>query len=318
MLKLKSFEHHNAKSVNEAGLLLAKYEGKASVIAGGTDLLGSMKVGILPRHPEALINIKTIPGLSYIKEEGDTLKIGALTTLADIAENSALKDEYTALAQAAALAASPLIREMGTIAGNICQMNRCWYFRNADFPCKMNDGKMCYAPGGDNRYHSIFKGVKGCFAVNPSDTAPALLAFDAKIKTNKRTIDVKDFWAMGVSGSTVLEVDEIVTEIQIPKPAAGTKSAFLRYTLKASIDFPIVNCAAAISSGDARICLNAVHPHPYRAYVAEEAIKGKVIDEASADAAGEAAVKGAFPLSKNKYKVQIAKTMVKRTILACE
>ena len=129
--------------------------------------------------------------------------------------------------------------------------------------------------------------------------------------------EAEKFWAVKIPGSTVLDADEIVTEIQVPTPAAGVKSAFVKFAIRASIDFPIVNCAAAISSTDARICLNAVYNLPYRATKAEDAIKGKTIDEANAEAAGSAAVIGAMALTYNKYKIQIAKAMVKKAILAC-
>jgi xanthine dehydrogenase YagS FAD-binding subunit len=177
---------------------------------------------------------------------------------------------------------------------------------------------------GDNRYHSIFGAIKACLAVNPSDTAPALVALNAKVVTNKQTIDAEKFWDFAVPGSTVLAIDEIVTEIQVPTPAAGVKSAFLKFARRSSIDFPMVNCAVAIGGGDARICLNAVYNKPYRAIKAEDAIKGQTIDDTSAEAAGVAAVSGAIAMPANgtnpgnKYKVQIAKALVKRVVLACK
>jgi xanthine dehydrogenase YagS FAD-binding subunit len=315
----KKFAHINAKSVDEAASILRA--GKAVVLSGGTDILGAMRFEILPNYPEVVVNLKSIPGLDYIKEESGMLKIGALTRLEDIVRNDTVKSKYTALAEAAHRTASPHIREMGTLAGNICQMTRCWYFRLPDnrFNCFRKGGKMCYAMAGDNRYHSIFGAVKGCLAVNASDTAPALVALNAKIKTNKRLIDAENFWDMTVPGSTVLAVDEIVTEIQVPAPAPGVKSSFIKFAIRKSIDFPIVNCAAAIGGGSARICLNAVYNKPYRATKAEEAIKGKTINESSADEAGAAAVSSALTLpgERNKWKIPIAKTMVKRSILAC-
>ncbi len=315
----KKFAHVNAKTIDEASSILRA--GKAAVISGGTDLLGTMRFEILPNYPEVLVNLKTIPGLDYVKEEGGVLKIGALTRLEDIAKNDVIRKKYTALAEGAHRTATPHIREMGTIAGNICQFNRCWYFRNPDnrFFCFRKGGKQCFAMAGDNRYHSIFGAVKYCLAVNPSDTAPALVALDAKIKTNKRIIEAEQFWDMTVPGSTVLAADEIVAEIQIPAPAAGAKSAFIKFAIRKSIDFPIVNCAAMIGGGNARICMNAVYNKPYRATQAEEVIKGKSINEANADAAGAAAVASAkvLPGDRNKWKIPIAKTMVKRAILAC-
>jgi xanthine dehydrogenase YagS FAD-binding subunit len=315
----KKFAHVNAKTIDEASSLLQA--GKAAIISGGTDLLGTMRFEILPESPEILVNIKTIADLDFVKEEAGMLRIGALVRLEDIAKNNLIRSKYTALAEAAHRTATPHIREMGTIAGNICQMTRCWYFRNPDnrFFCIRKGGKQCYAMAGDNRYHSIFGAVKMCLAVNPSDTAPALVALNAKIKTNKRVIEAEQFWEMKVPGSTVLAVDEIVTEIQIPTPAAGAKSAFIKFAIRKSIDFPIVNCAAMIGGGNARVCMNAVYNTPYRAAQAEEAIKGKPINEASADAAGAAAVTAAkaLPGERNKWKIPIAKTMVKRAILAC-
>ena len=156
-------------------------------------------------------------------------------------------------------------------------------------------------------------------AVNPSDTAPALVALKARIKTNKRLIEAQEFWDMAKPGSTILAKDEIVTEIQVPAPAKGTRSSFIKFAIRSSIDFPIVNCAAMIGKGEARICLNAVHNRPYRVLDAEELIRGKSINEKTADAAGAAAVAKAkaLPGDRNKWKIQIARTMVKRALLEC-
>jgi xanthine dehydrogenase YagS FAD-binding subunit len=319
MKTLNKFAHLEAKTVEEAAAALGK--GNAIANAGGTDLLGTMRFEILPSYPEVIVNLKTIRGLDYIKEESGMLKIGALTRLEDIARDATVNRTYTALAQAASRVGTPHIREMGTIAGNLCQLNRCWYFRkeNNRFHCIRKGGKTCYAVSGDNRYHSIFGALKACLAVNPSDTAPALVALDGKIKTNKRLIAAEDFWDMMIPGSTVLAADEIVTEIQVPVPEGEAKSGFMKFALRKSIDFPIVNCAAAVGRSGVRICLNAVYNKPYRALKAEEAMKGKDIDAASADAAGDAAVADArvLPGEKNKWKVPIARAMVKRAILAC-
>jgi xanthine dehydrogenase YagS FAD-binding subunit len=322
---MKAYIHVSPKTIDEAAKALGT-EG-AKIIAGGTDLLNGMKDDVLyPSFPTAIVDLKAIPNLDYIKEEGGMLKIGAMAILEDIAESEVVKSKYTALAQAAKRTASPHLREMGTIGGNICQQNRCWYYRvtNNRFNCIRKGGNMCYAMAGDNRYHSIFGALKACLAVNPSDTAPALVALNATIKTNKRSIKSEEFWDFAVPGSTVLASDEIVTEIQIPTPASGVKSAFIKFASRKAIDFPTVNCAAMIGSDDARICLNAVYNKPYRTTDAETAIKGKTIDEANAEAAGAAAVAKAVVMPANgtnpgnKWKVQIAKTLVKRCILACK
>jgi xanthine dehydrogenase YagS FAD-binding subunit len=265
-----------------------------------------------------LINIKTIPGLDYIKEEGGVLKIGATTRLADIAAHPVIKQKYTALAQAASRVATPHVRDMGTIGGNINQLHRCWYFRKPEdrFDCVRKGGKTCYAVTGDHRYHSIFGMENKCFAVHPSDTAPALIALDATIVTTKRQIKAEEFWTVRYPESTVLTPGEIVTAIHVPAPPAGAKSAFLKFAIRKSIDFPIVNCAVLVGGGAPRIALNAVAPKPYRATKAEAAIAGKAINEETAEAAGAAAVEDAKPTSTNKYKVQIARTLVKRALLA--
>jgi len=323
---VKNFQHINAYSIDEAISLLRHYGDRAWIIAGGTDLLGKMKDAILPSYPEAVINIKTIPDLSYIRRSEGMLKIGPLTTLSEIADSKVVRSHYIALGQAAHRVASPQIRNMGTIAGNVCQDIRCWYYRNRNnrFPCLRKKGGRCYAIKGDNRYHSIFGGSVsgGCMAVHPSDTAPALIALGAKIRTSSRIIDAQDFFEVKPIKTTVLQTDEIVTEIQLPEFPSGTSSAFLKFALRQSIDFPVVNCAAVITAKDgkvedARICLNAVHVVPYRAVQAEKVIVGNGLSEAIAEEAGQAAVARAKPLEHNRYKVAVARALVRRAILAC-
>jgi xanthine dehydrogenase YagS FAD-binding subunit len=285
-----------------------------------------MKDRILPRYPEAIVNLKTIPGLDFIREEGGTLTIGALTRLEDIATHPVVQSRYAALAEAAGRTASPHLREMGTLGGNICQDIRCWYYRSPDnrFPCLRKGGGRCYAIEGDNRYHSIFGGSveEGCYAVHPSDTAPALIALGASVQTSKRSVDAGDFFQVGITRTTVLDADEIVTELRIPAPEGETKSAFIKHAIRKSIDFAIVNCAARIVASEgrvknARICLNAVHVTPYRPLDAEESLAGRPLDEEHAEEAAAAAVSAARPMTHNAYMVQIARALVKRAILAC-
>ncbi len=323
---MRTFAHFNPRTLNEAVAILQRYGTKARVIAGGTDILGKMKDKILPVYPEALVNIKTIADLDFIETTRGTARIGALARLEDIASNEMIKEKYPALAEAARRTASPHLRAMGTIGGNICQDIRCWYYRNANnrFPCMRKGGGRCYAIEGDNRFHSIFGGSVegGCYAVHPSDTAPALLVLGANAKTTKRTIPLDDFFGVDVRKTTVLDPDEIVTELRIPAPAKGTKSAFLKFALRKSIDFPIVNCAAAVTlSGDrvasAKICLNAVYVKPYRASAGEELIRGKTLGDDDIGAAADAAVSGAVPMTRNRYLIQVARTLVKRALMAC-
>lgn len=316
---MKPFNHTNATSIAEIKTALA--DGNTTLIAGGTDLMGTLKDNLLRDYPATVINLKSVPGLDFIEEKRGMLKIGAATRLADIAADPVVQKKYTALAQAALRVATPHVRDMGTIGGNIAQLHRCWYFRKPEnrFDCKRKGGKTCFAMMGDNRYHSIFGASKGCIAVHPSDTAPALIALNAKVVTDRREIEAENFFDVKQPGNTVLEQDEFITQIHIPEPPKGYKSAFIKFAFRKSIDFPIVNCAVLVGGKNPRICLNAVAPTPYRATGAEVVIAGKrikQINEKMAEAAGEAAVEKARPLKAAKFKVQIAKTMVKRAILA--
>ena len=189
------------------------------VIAGGTDLLGTLKDECLPYYPAVIIDLKQIPGLDGIRLEGDELVIGALTKLQDVADSELVKTHAAALAEACGRAASPTIRNMGTLGGNICQMHRCWYFRSPDnrFPCARKGGKTCYAAMGDNRYHSIYGPLGGCAAAGSSDSATALVALGATIVTSSRKVSANEFFAVNGCRSNVLEDGEIVTEIRVPK-----------------------------------------------------------------------------------------------------
>ena len=311
---MRRFKHYDACTLDEAVSLLQEFDGKANVIAGGTDIVGLLKDNALAESPEALINIKNVPGLDYVREEDNMLKIGPLALLEDLAHNKLLQDNYPALAEAARRTASPHIREMGTIGGNICQFSRCWYYRlpNNRFNCIRKGGKDCYAEEGENRYHSIFGNVKDCLAVHPSDTAPALIALEAKVKTTKRVIEMADFYQTEeVKKFSVLDSDEIVVEIQIPKPAGNTKSKFEKFALRKSIDFPVVNCASKVEfDGNvvkkAKICLNAVFVNPYVPKKAEEYLEGKALEPETVEAAAQLALQDAKPLTKNEYKIEIA------------
>jgi len=323
------FTHTNAQTVAEAATALAK--GKTQVIAGGTDFLTYMRNMCAPNPPTAVVNIKTIiPSLAYIKEEGGMLKVGATTTLATIAANATVKTGYTALAQAALAVASPELRVQGTIGGNISQKPRCPYFRFEynEFPCLRKDSKgLCYALTGINTYHSIFGAVGGCVAALPSDIAPVLVAMNANIVTNKKTWKAADFFVPTGEQINALAADEIITEIQIPTPATGTKSTYLKWALRKAIDFPMVSVAAMVTSAggtvsSASIVLGGVAGAPKVATAAQDSIKGKAIDATTAAAAGTAAITGATALPtpggtpSNKYKIQLVSVYVKKALLA--
>jgi xanthine dehydrogenase YagS FAD-binding subunit len=297
-------------------------------IAGGTDLVPYLKGMFSPIIPETVVNLKTIPGLSYIREDNG-LKIGALTTLTEIANNPTVLSNYTVLAQAAKAVSAPELRNMGTIGGNICQKPRCTYYRNEynDFPClRKVQGGTCYALTGYNRkYHSVFGMTANCAAVCPSDIAVALVALKATIVTSSRNIPAADFFTAKVApngeGINILNNDEIVTEIQVPTLAAGTKSAYKKFSFRKSIDFPVVSVAAVVTvnggnASNASIVLGGVFNTPRRATDAESAINGGAINESRATTAGDEAIKGNMPLSQNHYKLQLIKVFVRRTLLS--
>lgn len=319
---MKRFTHINATSVDEAVSALSQYGDTAKVIAGGTDLLGELNFRVNPTYPGYIINLKTISGLDSIEEGAGGLTIGALTKLDDIASSSTVQSKYSVLAQAARQVASWQIRNMGTIGGNICQEVRCWYFRSAwnKFNClRKNPAGVCQALAGDNRYqHSIFGAANGCVAANVSDVAPALIALDAKIVTSKQTINAEDFF--DGFNKTVMDADEIVTEIQVPTPPSGSKQAFVKAAIRKAIDFALASVAVVVAPAtgsitSARVVLGAVAPTPLRATAAEEALVGNSLSEATAEAAAAAAVDGASALTYNVYKIQMTKGLVKRALL---
>lgn len=322
---MRPFSHINAATLSEASDVMQK-DG-AVAIAGGGDLLGALKDNILPEYPKIVVNLKSIPDLSYIRIDGDTLKIGALTTLADIARDTIVIDNVGALVHAAGKASSPTLREMTTIGGNLCQMPRCWYYRklNNRFYCARKGGDKCFAFTGDNRYHSIFRGesfetapgvMKNCIAVNQGDIAPVLMVLAAKIRTTERLIDAGDFFRVGKSTSTVLNRGEIITEIEIPLSEYTQKCRYMRFTFRKSIDFPIINLAiAADNKHKYHICIGGVAPVPYRAAKAEALLEGHEITEELATNAGSAAAEDADPFDANSYKLQLVRVLVKRVLL---
>jgi xanthine dehydrogenase YagS FAD-binding subunit len=321
---MKPFRHVNADSVDEVLALLTEYGGKARVTAGGTDLLGVLKSEILADYPQAVINLKTIPGLDGIEAAAGEVRIGALTRLTDIADSPVVKKNCPALALSAASVGSPELRNMGTIGGNLCQETRCWYYRYPDkmggrVPCYRKGEGPCHAIKGDNRYHAVLGGRK-CYAVCPSDLAIALAALEARVTTirpaGERTIPLADFYdTLG----PVLDPDELVIEIRIPAPAANAMQRYVKFRLRESIDFAVVSVAAVLEMAegvcrDARIVLGAVAPVPYRAVGAEDVVRGGPLNQRQAELAADAALREARPMSGNAYKIEIAKTLVKRVL----
>jgi xanthine dehydrogenase YagS FAD-binding subunit len=266
---MRQFTHINAKTVDEAASALAG--GNAAILAGGTDLLGIEKDFVYSTSPGTLVNIKTIPDMDAITDDG-ALKIGSLAKLSDIASSSTVMSKWASVAEAAKKVGTPQLRNMGTLGGNLVQESRCWYYRGADnyWNCFRKGGTLCFATVGNNTYNAILGG-QVCFSVAPSDTAIPLTALGATVVTNKRSIAIEDL--LVVLGDT-LDDDEIITEVQVPAPASGTVQSFIKYSIRKSFDFAVASAAVAItvsggSVSDCKIVLGGVAPTPWRATAAE-------------------------------------------------
>lgn len=322
---MQNFSYVNATSIEQVPSLLGRSWDDAVVMAGGTDLLGEMKD--FAAVPKRVVNLKSIEGLDYIRQDDGVTSIGALTTLTDVLENDAVSRDYPVLHQAVSVIASPQIRNMATLAGNILQRPRCWYYRSEDFPCLKKGGARCYAVGGVNTYHAIF-GSGPSYIVHPSDAAPALMALDATVKIHgprgAKEVVMDDFFTMpemNIRRENVLRPNEVVTELTIPKPEANSKGMYLKVRERESIDFALVSLAAQMTVVNgtcerAALVLGGVAPVPWRAVEAERYLRGRRITEARAESAAEAAVEDAAPMPHNGYKVEIAKNMVKQAVLA--
>lgn len=318
---MQSFEYANPASVQEAIGLLGTKWGDADVLAGGTDLISLMKESL--HTPKRVVNIKGIKELEGIQKTGDGLRIGALVTMDELAKNADVMSGYKALSDAAAGIPSPQIRHMGTAGGDLCQRPRCWYYRNGYGLFGMKDGKSLVS-GGENQYHSIF-GEGPAYFVSASSLGPALVALNARVKIvgpkGPREVPVAKFFVTPASDTAreiALQPNEIVTEILVP--AATVKTATYEVRQKEALDWPLAAASVVLTMNGntvtaAKIVLGHVATTPYEATAAEAALKGKAINAANAEAAGKAAVSMAKPLSKNAYKVTLAKVAVKRALL---
>jgi xanthine dehydrogenase YagS FAD-binding subunit len=323
MSTMKPFEWANATSVEQALALLDK---GSSLKAGGVDLVDLMKEQIA--SPKRVVNIRAIKELDYVKlDDADgSLRLGPLVTLGRLADEPLVRQRFTALADAAGHAATPQIRNMATLGGNLLQRPRCWYFRNHMFPCRKKGGEICYAQEGENQYHAIFNNQL-CAIVHPSATACALVAMGATLQlTNakdKRDVKAAEFFLLpnvDLHRENQLRDDEMITEVRVPSLPASAKSAYIKQGEKESFDWPVSECAVVLDrDGDrcksASIVLGAASPVPHRAKEAEAALVGQTITVDTARAAAKAAMEAARPLANNRYKVALFQTIITRTIL---
>ena len=320
---MNKFAFVDCKTVDEA---LGQLNDGAVVKAGGIDLLDLMKDGIV--SPPKLVNIRNVSSLRSITISKDGLHLGPLSTLSEIAAHPEIQRSYSALSDAAGHAATPQVRNMATLGGNIMQRPRCWYFRSSDFDCKKKGGGSdeCHAHGGENQYHAIMNNST-CAMVHPSSTAVPLLGMDAQVeltsKRGKRLVPISEFYVppeKSVINETVVQQGELITSVFVPAPEPGTRSAYQKYGEKESFDWPIADAGVVlvmdgVQCRRASVVLGVAAPTPIRSKAAEAVLTGKTIDEATARAAGKAAMQSATPLSQNGYKTQLFETAIYRTVL---
>jgi xanthine dehydrogenase YagS FAD-binding subunit len=319
---VKPFAYVNAANEKEAIAALGPDRGKFLPLAGGMDLLALMKDYIA--QPDRLVNVKNLDR-TIAKTPDGGLRIGAAVTVADLVAHADVVRMYPALVHAAAEVGTPQIRNAGTIGGNLNQCPRCWYYRNEEFDCLKKGGSRCFAVDGENQYHAIF-GDGPCHIVHPSSLAVPAMALAAKFRVigpaGEREIAADQYFVMpdkNLFGETVLQPNELLTHVIFPAPGSA-KSATYEVRYKQSHDWPLAAASAVLDmSGTtvrgARIVMGAVAPIPWRAAGAERALVGKTITEQTAMAAADAAIQGAKPMTQNAYKVQIARTTVKRAIM---
>jgi xanthine dehydrogenase YagS FAD-binding subunit len=319
---MKSFEYTCPTDVESAVGLLGERFGEVEILAGGTDLVTSLKQGLVA--PKRLVSLKSIGGLQGIEVSGDIVRVGAMTSLIDVYENSTVRKEFPSLVQAIEGIGSPQIINMGTIGGDLCQRPRCWYYRQGFGLFGQVDGESLI-PNGDNRYHAIFGNAGPAYFVSPSLLAPALIALRTTLQiagpnSKTRQVAVADFFRTPKTAEereNVLAPNEIVTKLMIPAKALANATYEVRP--RQGLDWPLVAAAVALprnGGGTAEIVLGHVAPVPWRVPKAAALLAGSVPDEKLATRAAEAAAEGATPLSGNAYKVRLVKTAVKRAILA--
>lgn len=323
---MKAFENVNPRDVGEAvaALEASRRAGRAAVIAGGgSDLLGMMKERLVT--PDVVVNLKAVDGLRDISNDRDGTRVGGLSTLSALARHPLLHERYRVLADAAASVGTPQIRNVGTLAGNICQRPWCWYLRNG-FPCYKNGGDRCFARRGENQFHAIF-GDGPSYIVHPSDTAPALIALDATFRIvgpgGERSIAARDFFVPPLVNrvrENVLQESDVLVEVILPPPADGRRSTYRKLLDRESWTHALVSAAVVLDLEDgvcrrARVALGGVAPVPLERPAAARLLEGQRITRQLAERAAEAAVADARPLRKNGYKVPLTHALVRRTIL---
>ena len=322
---MKSFTNANVTAFEEAVTLSreTRRDGRSPVFSGGgSDLLGLVKERIT--SPDVLVNLRGVEGQDRVTDISEGVRIGGLITLDALSREVSIRKEFPVLAQAASTVATPQIRNVGTLAGNLCQRPWCWYFRNG-FHCYKAGGNQCFSPTGENQFHALFGGGPS-YIVHPSDTAPALVALDSSIQIvgpeGEREVRAADFFTLPQENpvrENVLTPDEVVASVTIPRPAMGSRSVYYKVMDREAWTHAIVSVAVVAQFEDevcrrARIVLGGVAPTPWRVPEAEAVLLDQPLTPALAAEAAEQAVAGARPLSKNGYKVALTRAAVEQTL----
>ncbi len=329
---MKAFEHVRPATLEQALSLLPESRDPAArartrLVAGGQDLYTELKERLI--EPAELVDLKGLPGLDGIEvDSSGALRIGALCTLAALEEHARVRELFRGLHEAAASIASPQIRNVGTVGGNLCQRPRCWYYRHPQVNCLKKGGSECFAYSGLNKYNAILGGGPS-YIVHPSDLAPALVALGAEValasKGGERTVALERFFTLPSEGAVVRENvlagDEILTRVRVPAPeGGGWRSTYIKFKERGSYDFALGSVALCLrleggTIRAARLVLGGVAPIPWRSEPAEKLLVGRKIDRETCAAAGEAALAGAQPLEYNAYKIPLAKGLITKALL---
>ena len=322
---MRDFMLAQPRNIAQAADLLKETSKTSALMAGGTDLLDEIKNEII--RPEIVVDLENIPGLDSISRDKDRIRIGALTKVAALGEDTGIREAFRGLHMAAHALATPQLRNVGTLGGNLCQRPRCWYYRDPQVSCRKKGGSRCYAVRGRNRYHAIFGGST-CHIVFPSDLAPALISLGAEVAISsgreERTMPLEDLFALprvDVRRETVLAPGEILTEISVPLRGSGSRSTYHKIKERGTWDFAVVSVAmnAEISStgfGNVSIVCGGVAPIPWRLRKAEAFLQGKPITEDQLRRAARLDLEDARPLEENAHKVDLLEAAVYRAGLS--
>ena len=323
---MRSFDYVSPRRVEEVLVLLAAEDGQARPLAGGTDLVPLLKADLL--RPQRLVNIKALPDLAGILYDATLgLYLGALTPLAAIERSEVIKRHYPILAEAVAVAATPQLRNMATVGGNLLQRSRCWYFRNPRLSCWLKGGDTCPLRDGESQFGAILGGGP-CYSAHPSDLAPALLALEAEVtvrnRSGERTISLPDLFALPADDrrtETILAPDELVLAVRVPPAPPGTRSTYLKAMDRKVWAFALVGVGAVLRLdgrrvAHARLALSGVAPIPWRAREAEVVLVGAEVSDALFARAADAALAAAEPLARNGYKLPLARALIRRAVAA--